>query len=205
MRYRGYGNPGFGIVGYVIITCIALWIGESATYRSIFSPGLVGPLQFHPDDLLQLQRPWTVVTSIFLHAPWQTGLFYHILFNMITLYFFGTFLVNLIGDRLFLLVFVVGGIVGNLFYMVIPPNAAAVIGASGAIFALGGVLMVMRPRLQVFVFPIPVPVPLWVSVLGGFLLTFFFAGIAWQAHLGGLASGLLAGLIFRYRETRRLF
>jgi membrane associated rhomboid family serine protease len=205
MRYRNYNSPGFGIVGYVIITCVALWIGASATYRSALSPGLIGPLQFYPYDLLQLERPWTVVTSIFLHAPWQNGLFYHILFNMITLYFFGTFLVNLIGDKLFLLIFVLGGIVGNLFYMIIPPNAAPVIGASGAIFALGGVLVIMRPNLRVFVFPIPVPIPLWAAVLGGFFLTFFLANIAWQAHLGGIVFGLVAGLFFRYRETHRLF
>ena len=205
MRYRGYSNPGFGIVGYVIITCIALWIGASITYKSVYAPGLVGLLQFYPYDLLHFERPWTVITSIFLHAPWQADLFYHILFNMITLYFFGTFLVNLIGDKLFLLIFFLGGIVGNLFYMVIPPNIYPVIGASGAIFALGGVLMVMRPRLPVFVFPIPIPIPLWASILGGFLITYFLAGIAWQAHLGGLAFGVVAGLFFRYRETHRIF
>jgi membrane associated rhomboid family serine protease len=205
MSYRGYNRPGFGIIGYLIITCVALWIGASITYKSAFAPGLIGPLQFYPDDLLHFERPWTVVTSIFMHAPWGIDLFYHILFNMITLYFFGTFLVNLIGDRLTLLIFVVGGIIGNLFYMVIPPNLAPVIGASGAIFALGGVLMVMRPRLPVVVFPIPAPIPLWVAILGGFILTYFLAGTAWQAHLGGLAFGALAGLLFRYREIHRIF
>ena len=204
MRYRN-DISGLGIVAYLIITCVAIWIGVSITYRSPFQVGLLGPLQFYPSDLLHLERPWTVITSIFVHAPWQQDLFYHILFNMVTLYFFGTFLVNLIGERFFLLVFFLGGIVGNLFYMIIPPNYGAVIGASGAIYALGGTLVAMRPRLQVIIFPIPIPMPLWVSVLGGFILTYFLAGVAWQAHLGGIVFGLLAGLFFRYKETHRIF
>jgi membrane associated rhomboid family serine protease len=204
MSYRN-NSSGLGIVAYLIITCVAIWVGVSITFRSPFQLGLLGPLQFIPSDLLHLERPWTVITSIFVHSPWQVDLFYHILFNMITLYFFGTFLVNLIGERFFLLVFLLGGIVGNLFFMLIPPNYGAVIGASGAIYALGGTLVAMRPRLQVIVFPIPIPMPLWVSVLGGFILTYFLAGVAWQAHLGGLVFGLLAGLFFRYRETHRIF
>jgi uncharacterized protein len=204
MNYRN-NSSGLGIVAYLIITCVAIWVGVSITFQSPLHLGLLGPLQFYPDDLLHLERPWTVVTSIFVHSPWQVDLFYHILFNMITLYFFGVFLVNLIGERFFLLVFLLGGIVGNLFFMLIPPNYGAVIGASGAIYALGGTLVAMRPRLQVIVFPIPIPMPLWVSVLGGFILTYFLAGVAWQAHLGGLVFGLLAGLFFRYRETHRIF
>ena len=89
-----------------------------------------------------------------------------------------------------------------MFILLAPPYSIA-IGASGAIFALGGVLTVMRPKLRVFVFPIPVPLPLWLAVIGGFLILSFFPGIAWQAHLGGLVFGLIAGYFFRKRE--RLF
>ncbi|MBA7569563.1 HMP-PP phosphatase [subsurface metagenome] len=61
-------------------------------------------------------------------------------------------------------------------------------------------LAVMRPKLRVFVFPIPVPIPLWSAVIGGFLIISLFPHIAWQAHLGGLVSGLIAGYFFRKRE-----
>jgi len=88
-----------------------------------------------------------------------------------------------------------------LFIFLAPPYSI-VIGASGAVFALGGALAVMRPKLKVFVFPIPVPLPLWLAVIGGGLIISFFPGIAWQAHLGGLVFGMIAGYFFKKRERR---
>ncbi len=196
MRYRGYGTPGLGVVGYIIITCVVVFI---ATY---ISPRLVSVLEFVPATLAE--RPWTILTSLFVH-----GSITHILFNMLVLYFFGGFLVSLIGERKFLIVYLVGGLIGNVFFWLLasPMSLAyGVVGASGAIFAVEGALVLMRPRLPVFVFPIPAPIPLWAAVVGGFLLTFFAAGnIAWEAHLGGLAFGLLAGLFFKSREAGRIF
>ncbi len=86
-----------------------------------------------------------------------------------------------------------------LFILLASPYSVA-IGASGAVFALGGALAVMRPKLRVFVFPIPVPLPLWSAVIGGFLIISLFPRVAWQAHLGGLVFGLIAGYFFRKRE-----
>jgi membrane associated rhomboid family serine protease len=79
-------------------------------------------------------------------------------------------------------------------------SISIVVGASGAVFAMGGVLAVMRPKIRVIIFPIPVPIPLWFAVIGGFLIISVFPGIAWQAHLGGLAWGLAIGYFFKKRE-----
>jgi membrane associated rhomboid family serine protease len=140
-------------------------------------------------------RPWTIVTNLFIH-----GGIWHILANMLTLYFFGSFLSRLIGTRNFLLVYFGGGILGNIFYLLLAPSPFSIaIGASGAIFTLAGVLVVMMPNLRVLVYFI-VPLPLWVVVLVFFVLWSFIPGVAWQAHLGGLVFGLVAGYIFRRRE-----
>jgi membrane associated rhomboid family serine protease len=140
------------------------------------------------------QQPWTIITSIFVH-----GGLTHILFNMISLYFLGSFLIRAVGERSFLAVFFLGGLVGNVFYFLLAPPFTAGIGASGAIFALGGALAVLVPRVPVFIFFIPVPVPLWVAIIIFFLFS-FLPNIAWQAHLGGLLLGLVAGLILRKRR-----
>jgi membrane associated rhomboid family serine protease len=145
------------------------------------------------------EQPWTIISSMFVH-----GGFTHILFNMIGLYFLGSFLVRSVGDRSFLAVFFLGGLVGNALFALLAHPEATGVGASGAVYALGGALAVMVPKVPVLVFPIPVPVPLWVAIIL-FLLLSFLPGIAWQAHVGGLALGLMAGLIFRTRGRVQYF
>ena len=145
-----------------------------------------------------LSQPWTLFTAMWLH-----GGIWHILANMITLHFFGRYLAQLVGNRKLLAVYLIGGVVGNLLFVLIAPPFATAIGASGAIFAAGGALAVMRPKTPVYVFPIPAPIPLIGAVIGGFVILSFFPGIAWEAHLGGLIVGLIAGYFFRRQEGPR--
>jgi len=206
MSYRSRSDNIAPVLG-IIIVCFLVYIVEKVV--PFFGPDL--PNQMNPvievlglQTVSFLQHPWTIVTNLFVHDPGGT-IPWHLLFNMITLYFFGTFLIRLVGTRDFLLIYFLGGIMGNIFFMLfvlwIDPGLRfiSVIGASGAIFALGGALAVLTPRLRVFVFPIPVPMPLWVAVIGGFVILIFVAGVAWQGHLGGLVFGLLAGLVLRRR------
>jgi membrane associated rhomboid family serine protease len=138
-------------------------------------------------------RPWMVVSAIFIHAD-----FWHLFGNMVTFYFFGTFLARLIGSNWFVLVYFVGGIVGNLLYVLLGSSLVLVIGASGAVYAIAGALVVMMPKLPVRLFFF-LPMPLWVVVLVFFVIWSFIPEVAWQAHLGGLAVGLVAGFYFRRR------
>ena len=144
---------------------------------------------------LFLSRPWTIVTSMFMH----NGL-WHFFPNMLTLYFFGSYISRLVGDSKFLIVYFGGGILGNILYILLGEPVSIAIGASGAIFAIGGTLAIMRPKVKVIVFPIFVPLPLWVAVIGGFFILSFLPNVAWQAHLGGLIIGSIAGYIFRRKE-----
>jgi membrane associated rhomboid family serine protease len=205
MSYRSYRSDNIAPVLGIIIVCFLVYIAEKVV--PLFGPDLLNQMNPVVEALgLQtatfLQHPWTIVTSLFVHDPTSI---WHILFNMITLYFFGTFLIRLVGTRDFLIIYFLGGIVGNIFFMLfaifgfLTSPFSIVIGASGAIFALGGTLALLTPKLRVFVFPIPVPMPLWVAVIGGFVVLVFVGGVAWQGHLGGLVFGLLAGLVLRRR------
>ena len=126
---------------------------------------------------------------------------------MLSLYFLGEFLLGLVGTKKFLLVYFIGGIVGGLFYVFLAyllfqdMLMDAAVGASGAIFAVGGALAAMRPKVPVTIFPIPVTMPLWVAILISFLI--ILPGVAWQAHLGGILCGLLMGYIYRRQEGVR--
>ncbi len=145
-------------------------------------------------------HPWQIVTSMFTHYA-----FFHILANMWTLYFFGGAVLQMLGARRFWIIYMVGGIMGSLVYILLGPSYSTAIGASGAIFALGGALAVLRPNMRVIFFPIPAPMPMWVAIIGGFVLFTVLSlanyfPIAWQAHLGGLAFGAAAGWFYKRRS-----
>lgn len=139
-----------------------------------------------------------MITSMFVHS---TSSYTHILFNMLALYFFGSYLIQTIGERAMLAIYFIGGIVGSLFFIMLQPFYSAV-GASGAIFALGGALAILRPMTRVIIFPIPIPMPLWIAVIGGGLLISLLPGIAWEAHLGGLLTGIAGALLLSRGRLR---
>lgn len=161
----------------------------------ILRPELVYTLGLTP--ALVMEQPWTVVTAMFMHAS-----FTHIMFNMISLFFLGSFFLRMVGEGDFLKVYFVGGLAGNLLYILLGPAMVPGVGASGAIFAIGGALAIMAPKLPVLVFPLPIPVPLWAAMTFFLLIGFVISGIAWQAHLGGFLFGLAAGLYFNRRRQR---
>ena len=92
-----------------------------------------------------LKRIWSPFTCMFLHAE-----FGHILFNMIALMMFGNIVGDLIGDRRVFPIYLLGGLVGNLFFF-ISANVInsgiehEALGASGAIMALAGAAVAIAP------------------------------------------------------------
>ena len=191
MRYSSYRGYTLTPIWVILIVNLLVFVATIVSHQLILLLGL--------QAASFLERPWTIVTNLFTH-----GSLWHLLANMITLYFFGSFLTRLIGVKSFLIIYFFGGLLGNIFCLLLASPFSIVIGASGAVFALGGVLTVLTPKLRVFVFPIPVPLPLWVAIIGGFLVMSLFPHVAWQGHLGGLVFGLIAGLFLRKR-LRRFF
>jgi membrane associated rhomboid family serine protease len=194
VRYQSYQSFGLSPILVLVIINFLVFIATMIVGELVFFLGLQ-PAGF-------LSRPWTILTSMFVH-----GSFWHIFANMLTLYFFGSYLSRLVGNIKFLIVYFAGGILGGIMFILLASPSSVVIGASGAVFAVAGALVVMRPKLPVIIFPIPAPIPLWVAVIGGFLILSFLpnSNIAWQAHLGGLILGLIAGYIFRKRQRYFFF
>jgi uncharacterized protein len=195
-RNRGFNlNPIWVIIGVCVVIYLFSAISQSYLIERRFA--------LIPSEISQ--QPWTLLTYMFLH-----GSIWHIAFNMLTLYFFGSFAMALVGETSFLTTYFVGGIMGGLAFWLfsfipIPyfqqTQHVMVVGASGAIYALGGLLIVMRPNTRVVTFPIPIPMPLWIAILVGFALVAFNPGVAWQAHLGGILYGAAVGFYFRRKET----
>ncbi|MFC1964077.1 rhomboid family intramembrane serine protease [Chloroflexota bacterium] len=191
MRYgyrRSGANPILIIIIINVMLLIATYINQGFIIRNL---GL-WPAFF-------LEQPWTIITSMFVHAG-----FGHLFGNMLTLFFFGTYLSQLVGDRRFLTVYFGGGLLGNILYLLLAPSFSVAVGASGAVYAVAGTLLMMRPKLRVLLYFI-VPMPLWLVILVFFVIFSFLPGVAWQAHLGGLLFGMVAGYIFRKKERSIYF
>ena len=176
----------------LIIACIVVFalIGSYSSYKQneIFEKfGFSG-------KNLQEGRLWTPITSIFLH-----GSLTHLIFNVVALFFFGKSLENNIRPYKYLLVFFSGGIVGNLVSLAFYPSSELFVGASGAIFAVMGMVMLADPfELSFYPYIIPVPIALVGVVYTIYtMFAFLFGGdpnVAYTAHLGGLVVGILFGL-----------
>jgi len=197
---RSYRPASLNILWFLIALCAAVFAIEIAVGGYPITPDNPVVLSLGLARVLLFRQPWTILTAIFVH-----GGFEHIIFNMISLYFLGSLFLRVAGERNFLAVFFLGGLAGNaLFLLLAAPNSIG-IGASGAIFAIGGALAVLVPKVPVYIFFIPIAMPLWVAIIIFLLLSFFFAGIAWQAHLGGVAAGAIAGFLFRRRGQFHYF
>lgn len=183
-RYQSFN---LSALWFLIIANLILFIATSIEPELIENLGL--------QRVIFSEEPWRIVTNLFIHDG-----FWHIFANMVTLYFFGTYVSRLIGEKKFLIIYFLGGIFGNAFYMLLGDHYAIVIGASGAVFAVGGTLTALLPKLKVIVFPLPVPLPLYIAITGVFFIISLFPNVAWQAHLGGLLLGLTVGYYLRIRQ-----
>lgn len=175
-------NPIWVIIGLNLIILIITTVNDEALFR----------LGLNPD--LFWSRPWTLISAMFTHAG-----IWHFIGNMLVLFFFGRFLMMLVGQNWFLLVYFIGGIVGNILFLVLASPGYIAVGASGAVYAIAGALVVLMPNLRVYLYFI-LPMPLWMVVLVFFVIWSFIPGVAWEAHIGGLAVGLIAGYYFRRKR-----
>ena len=173
-------------------------------------------IALQPASILKGNYLWTILTSMFMHGGMM-----HLFVNMISLFFLGSFLERLIGRKKFIIVYFVSGIIASLFFVLfaiqpfslipgmgITPESFAV-GASGAIFGLGGLLAVLTPRVPVYLMFIPIPMPLWFGIVLMFGLMWFVtvaAGlpIGNAAHLGGLIVGLIYGFYIRIHYRKKI-
>jgi membrane associated rhomboid family serine protease len=133
-------------------------------------------------------EPWRMLTSVFVHS---TNLIFHVALNMYTLWIFGQALESLLGRGRFLALYLLAGFGGSLGVLALSDPFQPVVGASGAIFGLMGAFIVIQRRLGGNMTSLLVLVG--INLVIGFLPG---VNIAWQAHLGGLVVGALAGLIF---------
>jgi membrane associated rhomboid family serine protease len=153
----------------------------------------------------------TLLTSTFLHAGW-----FHLAANMVYLAVFGPPVEQRLGPGRFALLYMASGLVGSLAYVLAQPlSTAPAVGASGAIAGVMAAYLVLFPGATLgsvapvlFLHVVESTPTLLLLLL--WLLTQVFSsvaslttttGIAWWAHLGGFASGLVLAPVLRTRQS----
>jgi len=157
------------------------------------SPKLLDACLFRPFWFLRRKEYHTIVTSGLVHGDLM-----HLLFNMITFYFFAFHLERFIGTFLFVVLYAAGLIVSHVgTYMKHKhdPNYAC-LGASGAISAVLFASIVFYPQQRLFIIPIPVPIPAPLFAVAYLAYTYWASKqphgrINHDAHLGGALTGLV--------------
>jgi membrane associated rhomboid family serine protease len=209
----------FPLATYALIAAnFAVWFWELgaragridhyAFYPCAVSGPCVGPARDH------LPWPEGTLTSMFMHASWL-----HILGNMLFLFIFGNNVEDVMGRVRFLVFYVAGGFAAALTQTWVTLHwsgtvAASIpnVGASGAIAAVLGAYLVLLPHARVTAILGIIP---WRISAGFFLIVWFLlqlwqsnfsithpdqsGGVAFAAHVGGFAFGVLAVRAFQVR------
>jgi len=185
------------VAGLIIINSallVLIWVSgpaETLFMKHGFTPA-------HPQML-------TAFTSMFLHAG-----FWHLFGNMWFLWMFGNQVENILGRWLFLLVYLACGFGGDFaHYIFNSTSTIPLVGASGAISGIAGCFFVLYPKANfdlIFYFGYvrlktihtytSIAVGAWIgeqALLGLLSLKFQLFSVAFWAHVGGFAVGLLAG------------
>lgn len=149
-------------------------------------------------------EPWTLLSYMFLHAGWL-----HLIGNLAFLWVFADNIEDAFGHFGFLLFYVLCGIAAALTHaFMVPQSVDPLIGASGAVSGVLAAYLLLYPQARVwilFLMRIPLKIPAWI-VLGGWIILQFVSlgleqpedqAVAWWAHIGGFAMGLLFTLLLR--------
>lgn len=138
-----------------------------------------------------IAMPWMFVTSVFMHGDPS-----HIFFNMFMLFMFGMTLERMIGHKLFLGLFLLAGIMGNLGYVLfctVTGSNIPAVGASGAIYGIFACLAILAPQIRVYLFfflPLKIIHALILYAAIDILFLNTNSNVAHAAHLAGLVVGV---------------
>lgn len=138
-----------------------------------------------------------MISSGFLHADTT-----HLLFNMFTLFFFASYVIDSLGNLNFVIIYIGSLIFGNLLSLYFHKEEYwySAIGASGAVTGVLYAAILLDPGMRLYMFFIPVPIPGYVFGIGYLLYSIYgmknrIGNIGHDAHFGGAVGGYAITLI----------
>ena len=203
------------IAANVLVFLIMLMLPDDLEGRTKFSLGAIPAVIFQIKDIAAQDAILpssvdflSILSSQFLHAGW-----WHLIGNMLYLWVFGNNIEDAMGHVRFLIFYLLCGTGAALINAGMDPNSVIpTIGASGAISGVLGAYLLLYPRARVMVFAfymlLPLPaflvLGLWIFMQVANLGGGGASNIAWWAHIGGFAVGMVLVLLFKYRHVKIL-
>ena len=196
----------FNITFLLIILNVICFIGF--TVLVYINPSFLDFIALKPANIINHLYLWTFLTSMFMHAG-----FFHIFANMISLLFLGAFIERILGKKRYFIFYLIAGLFAGLFFVLaslfLPSdfNTYAV-GASGALFGLVGLLMVLTPNLPVYVMFVPIPIKMKYAAPAMLILLWLISAfgdipIGNTAHLGGFIIGIAYGFFLKKKYKNK--
>ena len=171
-----------------------LTLGETQKSIELFNEKL---FSLNTDVVKLVYSPWTLITSMFAHFS-----FFHLLMNMLMLYFSGKMFTQLFSGKRLLNTYLLGGLFGAVLeiiarsiFPVFQNINVGVVGASGSIMAIFIALALYRPNLQVMLFGVfPVKLIILAAIFFGIDLFALASndGTAHFVHIGGAILGAIS-------------
>ncbi|MDN3605627.1 rhomboid family intramembrane serine protease [Kaistella yonginensis] len=165
------------------------------SYIAFSNHAMFEKYKFNVGAILRNKEYVRLISAGFLHAD-----FMHLVFNMMTLYFFGPIVIQAFGAYGFLLVYFGSILLGNIFSLYLYKNQSwySAIGASGGVSGILFTSIAMIPDLGIYFFFIPIAIPGYIFGFAYFAYSVYMMlnpkqndNIGHAAHLGGAFFGLI--------------
>lgn len=178
------------VLVYLLVAYWGTVVGESFNAGLVRQPGPVLDLGALNPSLVAQGEAWRLLTSAFMHSG-----FTHLAFNMLSLYFLGSFAEVSFGRGRFLALYIISGIAGGLAFLYFGDFDARAVGASGAIFGLLGGVFGFATRRGTFSTSDPVIRQLLILTAINLFLGATIPNVSNTAHIGGLIGGFVFGYL----------
>lgn len=179
-----------------IYTLIIIALNVLCSFKGFKDRSFFETYKFNVGGIKRGEKLRTLVSG-FLHVDLQ-----HLLFNMITLYFFADQVIYRVGSFYFFLIYFGSLIFGNLLSYYFHKNESyySAVGASGAVTGILYAAILLFPGMELYLYFIPIPIPSYIVGVGYMLYSIYgmksrVGNIGHDAHFGGAIGGYVLTLL----------
>lgn len=212
-----FEKRGFSQTTWLIIISVLVSISELIALQ--VNENYINYFALKPSSIIQGKYLWTLVTHIFAH-----GSIAHIFVNMFVLFSLGSLCEKIIGKKRYVWFYLISGLFAGVITIVLSlyfgtteigerifgSPEVYMVGASGAIFAIAGLYVMLLPNLRFMIIFLPFfSLPAYIMVPLSLLILWIISFIGnWPignvAHFGGFLIGIFYGIYLRSKYKRKI-